>query len=114
MKRLFRALPCQPISAACLLAAALVFGHAGTALAADQTTPAAPAPLSLITTNADEGFALAVKLSQKAVGAVQPDVEVRKKLRPDYANDPNSLIAVSQVVAIHFQTIAEANDYWAD
>jgi len=39
---------------------------------------------------------------------------VRKQLRAVYANNPGSLIAVSQVVAIHFQTIAAANDYWRE
>ena len=29
-----------------------------------------------------------------------------------YAHDPNSLIAVSHVVATHSQTIVAANDYW--
>jgi hypothetical protein len=37
---------------------------------------------------------------------------VLKKLRPAYAHDPDSLIAASQVIAIHFQTIAAANNYW--
>lgn len=69
---------------------------------------------SLITETPEEGFALAVKLSQKAVGTTQKDAEVRKQLRPAYAHDPNSLIAVSQVVAINFQTIAAANEYWRD
>lgn len=81
---------------------------------ADRPAADKPAPLSLQTANADEGFALAVKLSQKAVGTVQPDVEVRKQLRAVYANNPGSLIAVSQVAAIHFQTIAAANDYWRE
>lgn len=69
---------------------------------------------SLITKTPEEGFALAVKLSQKAVGTTQKDAEVRKQLRPAYAHDPNSLIAVSHVVAVNFQTIAAANDYWRD
>jgi len=29
-----------------------------------------------------------------------------------YSVDPNSLTAASQVVAIEFQTIAAANNYW--
>ena len=32
--------------------------------------------------------------------------------RPVYANNPDSLTLASQVVAIHFQTIAAANNYW--
>ena len=114
MKTLFRDPLPRPVSAACLLWAALALCAVGSASAADQPAADTPAPLSLETANADEGFALAVKLSQKAVGAVQPDVEVRKQLRPVYASNPDSLIAVSQVVAIHFQTIAAANDYWRE
>lgn len=68
--------------------------------------------LTLITKTPEEGFALAVKLSQKGVATTQTDAEIRKTLRPAYAHDPNSLIAVSHVVATHFQTIAAANDYW--
>ena len=113
MKTPFRD-PLYPLSAACVLWAVLAVCTAGSASAADEPAADAPAPLSLQTANADEGFALAVKLSQKAVGTVQPDVEVRTKLRQVYANDPDSLIAVSQVVATHFQTIAAANDYWRE
>ncbi|PAK63170.1 hypothetical protein B9K00_12780, partial [Staphylococcus caprae] len=32
--------------------------------------------------------------------------------RPEYAVDPDSLTAAAQVVAIEFQTIAAANNYW--
>ncbi|MCW5917315.1 MAG: hypothetical protein KIS82_08215, partial [Ferruginibacter sp.] len=42
----------------------------------------------------------------------QPDTAVLHKLRPEYANDPDALTAASQVIAINFQTIAAANDYW--
>lgn len=67
---------------------------------------------SLITETPEEGYELAVVLARKAVGMTQPDAEVRKKLRPVYANNPDSLTLASQVVAIHFQTVAAANDYW--
>ncbi len=69
---------------------------------------------SLITETPQEGFALAVTLSQKGVGTTQPDTSVRKALRGAYAHDPDSLIAVSQVIATHFQTVAAANDYWKE
>ncbi|MFC6987251.1 hexameric tyrosine-coordinated heme protein [Streptomyces cirratus] len=36
----------------------------------------------------------------------------RAELRPQYAENPDSLVAVAQVVAIEFATIAAANDYW--
>ena len=58
------------------------------------------------------GFELAITLSRRAVKYTQPDDEVRKRLRPVYSQDADSLIAVSQVVAINFQTIAAANNYW--
>ena len=70
--------------------------------------------LSLITATPDEGFELAITLSRRAVSTTQPDREVLFSLRETYATDPAMLIAVSQVVATHFQTIAEANDHWDD
>ncbi len=69
---------------------------------------------TLIIRTPEEGYDLAVTLARKAVGMTQPDEDIRKMLRPTYANDANSLIFVSQVVAIHFQTIAAANNYWVD
>ena len=71
-------------------------------------------PLSLITETPEQGFQLAIALSRKAVKATQPNKEILVKLREVYSKDANSLIAVSQVVAIHFQTIAAANNYWRD
>ncbi|MCC7117756.1 MAG: hexameric tyrosine-coordinated heme protein [Anaerolineales bacterium] len=67
---------------------------------------------SLITNTPQEGFELAITLSRRGVKYTQPDVETLKKLRPDYANSADSLTAASQVIAIHFQTIAAANGYW--
>lgn len=67
---------------------------------------------TLKTDTPQEGYELAVKLARKAVGMTQPDEEVRKKLRPVYANDADSLTFASQVVAINFQTVAAANNYW--
>ncbi|WP_422123241.1 hexameric tyrosine-coordinated heme protein [Planococcus sp. X10-3] len=69
---------------------------------------------TLKTDTPEDGYNLAVKLARKAVGMTQPDENVRKKLRPVYANDANSLTFASQVVAIHFQTVAAANNYWND
>jgi len=51
-------------------------------------------------------------MARVAVKLTQPDAEVRDRLRPDYAEDAGALIAVSQVVATHFATVAAANDYW--
>lgn len=67
---------------------------------------------SLLTSTPQEGFELAVTLSRRGVKSTQPDAEVLHRLRPQYANDPDSLTAASQVVAINFQTVAAANNYW--
>jgi hypothetical protein len=67
---------------------------------------------SLLTNDPEAGFQLAVKLSRVGVNVTQPSDEARARLRPDYAEDANSLIASSQVIAINFQTVAAANDYW--
>lgn len=67
---------------------------------------------TLITSTPEEGFQLAIKLSRMGVKTTQPDIEVLHKLRPEYANDADSLTAASQVVAINFQTVAAANNYW--
>ena len=69
-------------------------------------------PLSLITETPQQGFDLAVKLARIGVKTTQPNKEVLFKLREVYANDADSLIACSQVIAIHFQTVAAANNYW--
>jgi len=67
---------------------------------------------SLITATPQEGFELAITLSRRGVKYTQPDVEVLKQLRPNYANSAEALTAASQVVAINFQTVAAANGYW--
>lgn len=67
---------------------------------------------SLKTETPQEGFELAITLARKGVGYTQPSAETRQKLRPEYAEDPDSLTMASQVIAIHFQTVAAANNYW--
>lgn len=69
-------------------------------------------PESLVAPTPEAGFQLAIKLSRLGVKATQPDTEIRKKLRPKYARDADALIESSQVAAIHYQTIAAANDFW--
>lgn len=69
---------------------------------------------TLKTSNPQEGFELAIKLSQMGVKYTQPAAEIRDKLRPTYAENADSLIAASQVVATNFQTVAAANRYWVD
>ncbi len=67
---------------------------------------------SLITESPEDGYDLAVTLARKAIGMIQPDPEVKKRLRPIYSENADSLTLASQVVAIHFQTVAAANNYW--
>jgi hypothetical protein len=92
-----------------LFAAALTFFPAPTMASGSAVQQP---ELSLITANPDEGFALAVTLSRRGVSTTQPDREVLQALRPEYANNAEALVPVSHVVAVHFQTIAAANDYW--
>ncbi|MDD4773355.1 MAG: hexameric tyrosine-coordinated heme protein [Eubacteriales bacterium] len=68
--------------------------------------------VSLITDTPREGFELAIQLSQMGVKYTQPSEAIRKRLRPRYAYNADSLIAASQVIAINYQTVAAANDYW--
>lgn len=67
---------------------------------------------SLQTETPQQGFELALKLARKGVAYTQTSAEVREKLRPEYAENADSLTMASQVVAIHFQTVAAANNYW--
>ncbi|MFB4352491.1 hexameric tyrosine-coordinated heme protein [Microbacterium sp. LS_15] len=67
---------------------------------------------SLLTPTPEDGYALAVRLSRTAVKLTQPSAEVRERVRAVYAEDFGALIAISQVVATNFQTVATANGYW--
>jgi hypothetical protein len=67
---------------------------------------------SLIVSTPEEGFELAIKLSRLAIEKTQPSEKIRLRLRAVYEDDPDALVAVSQVVAINFQTVAAANNYW--
>lgn len=67
---------------------------------------------TLKTATPQEGYELAIKMSRMGVKYTQPSAEVRDKLRPVYGEDANALIATAQVVAINYQTVAAANDYW--
>jgi len=51
-------------------------------------------------------------MARLVVKATQPDEKKREALRNVYAHDAMMLIAVSQVVATEFATIAAANNYW--
>ncbi|WP_374602215.1 hexameric tyrosine-coordinated heme protein [Arenimonas sp.] len=67
---------------------------------------------TLITDTPQAGFELAIVLSRRGVKYTQPDPGVLKQLRADYANSADGLTAASHVIALNFQTIAAANDYW--
>lgn len=67
---------------------------------------------SLITENPQQGFELAITLSRRGVKYTQPDAEVLHRLRPEYAENAETLTAASQVIALNFQTVAAANNYW--
>jgi len=67
---------------------------------------------SLLTDSPQVGFDLAVKMSRVGVKVTQPSDDIRKELRAAYDHDTAQLIATSQVIAINFQTVAAANDYW--
>jgi hypothetical protein len=70
------------------------------------------AELSLITDTPEEGMQVAIRLARLGVTETQRDREVLHSLRPEYASDAGALIASSHVIAVHFQTVAAANDYW--
>lgn len=69
---------------------------------------------SLLTRTPQEGFELAITLARRGVKYTQPDVEKLHELRPDYAENAADLIAASHVVAVHFATVAAANDHWRE
>ncbi|GAB3664603.1 hexameric tyrosine-coordinated heme protein [Actinocorallia lasiicapitis] len=69
---------------------------------------------SLFCATPQEGRELAIIMARKSIKAIQPDSEVLKAGRLKYADVPDSLMEAAQVVAIEFQTIAAANDYWRE
>lgn len=69
---------------------------------------------SLKTRTPQEGFELAAKLARLGVKLTQPSPDIRDRLRAAYEQDSAQLIASSQVIATHFQTVAAANNYWRD
>lgn len=67
---------------------------------------------SLITATPQEGRELAMLIARKTIAAIQPDADVRAGLRGDYAKDTAKLMQAGHTVAVEFQTIAAANNYW--
>lgn len=68
---------------------------------------------TLITNTPEEGRALAMLIARHTIHNIQPDLDILQFGRKIYSVNPDSLIAASQVVAIEFQTIAAANNYWS-
>jgi len=101
-------------SIAVLLAGLLAVGTLAAEEPESASTDQGEEALSLLTGTPAEGFDLAVELARRAVVATQPDKEVLFDQRPEYSKDAEDLIAASHVVAVHFQTIAAANNYWRD
>ena len=64
------------------------------------------------TATPEEGYDLAIKLSRMGVKSTQPDKETLFRERAKYSQDGEALIHASEVIAVHFQTVAAANDYW--
>lgn len=81
------------------------------ALAEDDSESWLP---TLQTDTPQQGYELAVKLARTGVKTTQPDMDVLRKGRKEYAKDPDALMKASEVIAIHFKTIAAANNYWRD
>lgn len=67
---------------------------------------------SLITATPQDGFELAITLSRRGVKYTQPDTDKLKAMRSAYSDSADGLTAASQVIAINFQTISAANNYW--
>lgn len=67
---------------------------------------------TLITSTPEEGRALAITLARHTIHNIQPDLDILKGGRPNYSTNPDSLVLAGQVVALEFQTIAAANNYW--
>ena len=67
---------------------------------------------TIITATPEAGRALALTIARHTIHNLQPDLDILKAGRPNYSANPDSLIAAGQVVAIEFQTIAAANNYW--
>jgi hypothetical protein len=66
----------------------------------------------LITDTPQAGYELAIKLSRMGIKYTQPSDSVREKIRPIYSEDAGNLIASSHVIAVNFQTVSAANNYW--
>lgn len=69
---------------------------------------------SLITATPEEGRALALTAARHVIHNIRPDMDVIKGGRSNYSTTSDSLITAGHVVAVEFQTIAAANNYWRE
>jgi hypothetical protein len=69
---------------------------------------------TLITKTPEEGRQLAMMVARHTIHNIQNDLDELKQGRSVYSVNPDSLTAASQVVALEYQTIAAANNYWRD
>lgn len=67
---------------------------------------------SLITATPLEGRQLAITMVRKTIGAIQRDSAIKQAVRQDYQDDAELLMQAAELVALEFQTIAIANNYW--
>ena len=67
---------------------------------------------TLLCATPEDGRQLALRLALQTSLAIQPDEHVQGIIRDAYANNPEGLVAATQVVAMEFATIAAANNYW--
>jgi hypothetical protein len=67
---------------------------------------------TLNTNTPQEGFELAVKLSRLAVMVAQSHDDDSQRRHPMQRDDASQLIGAAHVIALNFQTIAAANDWW--
>jgi len=78
-------------------------------------TQVPPEPLvpknTLITATPEEGRALAITLARHSIRAIQPEVEVLRSGRAQYAHETYVLIAAGHWVAVALATSAAAYNY---
>ncbi|KZL25161.1 hexameric tyrosine-coordinated heme protein [Pseudovibrio sp. WM33] len=67
---------------------------------------------TLITKTPEEGRQLAMMIARHTIHNIQSDLDELKQGRSVYSVNLDSLTAASQVVALEYQAIAAANNYW--
>lgn len=67
---------------------------------------------TLLTGSPQRGFELATRISSMMMEVVQPSDEIRDRLLAIYEDDAESVLSACHVIAVNFQTIAAANNYW--